>query len=58
MTDRVNEFSHFNVHAKDVPVGAEDLWSRIREQQTLPRSDEFGGFRIRSRAALRLNAAG
>ena len=51
MTHSADEIAHFNPHAKDARVGAECLWSKMRDLPQLPRSDELGGFHIISRAA-------
>lgn len=44
-------FSHFNLHEKGIRRGVECLWAKMREQPTLPRSEELGGFRLISRHA-------
>jgi cytochrome P450 len=53
MADSVaaDPFSHFNLHDKDVRVGVECLWAKMRERQQLPRSDALGGFYLISRYA-------
>lgn len=43
------EFGDFDLHRKDIRVGAECLWARMREAPTLPRSEQLGGFHVISR---------
>jgi cytochrome P450 len=41
-----DEFSEFDLHQKDIRVGAECMWARMRDQSRLPHSDKYGGFYI------------
>jgi cytochrome P450 len=47
---RADSFAEFDVHAKNVRIGIECQWSKMREQAQLARSDALGGFHIISRA--------
>jgi cytochrome P450 len=51
MTSKDDDFRDFDPHRKDIRVGAECLWARMRETEQLPRSEQLGGFRIVSRYA-------
>jgi hypothetical protein len=51
MTSKEDDFRDFDPHRKDIRVGAECLWARMRETAQLPRSEQLGGFRIVSRYA-------
>src|ERR1700730_16483357 len=48
-TSKDQDFRDFDVHRKDVRVGAECLWARMREHPQLPKSEQLGGFRVISR---------
>lgn len=49
--DRPDDFSAFDITAKDHRKHIEPLWSRMRAQPQLPRSAKFGGFYILTRHA-------
>jgi cytochrome P450 len=51
MVDDAEEFERFNLHASNSRVGAECLWSKMRDLPQLPKSEELGGFYVISRAA-------
>jgi cytochrome P450 len=49
--DRPDDFSTFDITAKDHRKNIEPLWSRMRAQPQLPRSDKYGGFYILTKHA-------
>ena len=54
---QADDFAQFDHHARDVRIGAEDLWTRMRACPGLAHSDKHGGFHVVTRFADLAEAA-